>query len=183
MLSIRAAGPGLAPAFRRTAFIQPILRNPAALRLALSKRSIQIQSLPPSASQEISDSQRIKRPSSPHFTIYQPQLTWLGSIANRVTGSALSVLLYGFAISYLTLPVIGIPFTSADIVHLAASLPDYATYTLKALLAAPFAFHSLNGLRHLGWDAGKFLTLKGAYRSGYVVLGATAASTIALVLM
>lgn len=59
-------------------------------------RTVQTQSLPPSASIEILNSQRINRPSSPHFTIYQPQLTWLGSIANRVTGSALSVRTYSF---------------------------------------------------------------------------------------
>jgi len=51
---------------------------------------VQTQSLPPSASQEILNAQRLKRPSSPHFTIYQPQLTWIGSIANRATGGALS---------------------------------------------------------------------------------------------
>lgn len=34
--------------------------------------------------------QRSVRPSSPHFTIYQPQLTWYGSIANRITGVGLS---------------------------------------------------------------------------------------------
>jgi hypothetical protein len=39
---------------------------------------------------EILNKQRLLRPSSPHFTIYQPQLTWLGSIFNRVTGVALS---------------------------------------------------------------------------------------------
>lgn len=58
---------------------------------SLVLRTVQTKSLPASASQEILNSQRLLRPSSPHFTIYQPQLTWLGSIANRVTGSALSV--------------------------------------------------------------------------------------------
>lgn len=27
-----------------------------------------------------------KRPMSPHFVIYEPQITWLGSIAHRITG-------------------------------------------------------------------------------------------------
>lgn len=39
----------------------------------------------------ILNTQRLARPSSPHFTIYQPQLTWIGSIANRITGVGLSV--------------------------------------------------------------------------------------------
>lgn len=42
----------------------------------------------------ILNNQRLLRPSSPHFTIYQPQLTWIGSIANRVTGVGLSVRAY-----------------------------------------------------------------------------------------
>lgn len=39
---------------------------------------------------EMLNKQRSVRPNSPHFTIYQPQLTWLGSIANRITGVGLS---------------------------------------------------------------------------------------------
>lgn len=180
-------------------------------------RSIQTQSLPPSASEEILNQQRLKRPSSPHFTIYQPQLTWIGSIANRVTGVGLSVrtwifnlrcksftelymlVLYGYAIAYLVAPT---TFDSAHVIEVVAGLPDVVKLSAKTILAAPFAYHSLNGLRHLGWDMGQcmssfsvyisrvltrlgfaVLSLKGAYYSGYAVLGATAVSTIALVLI
>jgi succinate dehydrogenase (ubiquinone) cytochrome b560 subunit len=66
---------------------------------------IQTESLPPSASAEILNKQRLQRPSSPHFTIYQPQLTWLGSIANRVTGSALSVREYPLLLFYVFIVV------------------------------------------------------------------------------
>ncbi|KAH8117712.1 succinate dehydrogenase cytochrome b560 subunit [Phellopilus nigrolimitatus] len=163
MMSTRLVG--LAPAFRRTVF-QPgfAVRNQAVLRAAVLKRGIQTERLAPAKAEEILNAQRVLRPNSPHFTIYQPQLTWVGSIANRVTGTALSVLLYGFTISY----------------KLVSTVPESVKYVGKALLAAPFAFHSWNGLRHLAWDSGKFLTLKGAYTSGYAVLGATAFSTAAL---
>lgn len=57
----------------------------------LAFSAIQTESLPPSAAEQILNQQRLRRPSSPHFTIYQPQLTWLGSIAHRVFGSGLSV--------------------------------------------------------------------------------------------
>jgi len=147
---------------------------------SLPKRNIQIQSLPPSASNEILNKQRLNRPSSPHYTIYQPQLTWLGSIANRVTGAGLATLLYGFSIAYLIAPG---TFDSAHVIQLVAGLPESVKYAGKAILAAPFAFHSLNGLRHLGWDMGKFLSLKGAYVTGYTVLGATAISTVVLTFM
>ena len=33
----------------------------------------------------------VKRPLSPHLTIYQPQLTWLLSISYRVSGVVLSL--------------------------------------------------------------------------------------------
>lgn len=40
---------------------------------------------------ELLNQQRAQRPSSPHFTIYQPQITWYLSIINRITGTGLSV--------------------------------------------------------------------------------------------
>ncbi|KAI6112198.1 SDHC, cytochrome b subunit of succinate dehydrogenase [Pisolithus croceorrhizus] len=192
MMSARV---GIAPTLKRAAFyskhgeliadlFMPIYSDcdqPATLPCGLRLLGgIQTESLPPSASQEILNQQRLKRPSSPHFTIYQPQLTWLASIANRATGGALSALLYGFSLAYLFAPG---TFDSAHIIEFIAGLPEYVKYAGKFLLAAPFAFHSLNGLRHLAWDTGKFLSLKSAYRTGYAVLGATAISTIALVLM
>ena len=60
------------------------------LDLMCACRFIETQSLPPSAAEKILNEQRLRRPNSPHFTIYQPQLTWLSSIANRVTGAGLS---------------------------------------------------------------------------------------------
>jgi succinate dehydrogenase (ubiquinone) cytochrome b560 subunit len=60
--------------------------------------------------------------------------------------------LYGFSIAYLIAPG---TFDSAHVVGLVSGLPDAVKYAGKAILAAPFAFHSFNGLRHLGWDMGK----------------------------
>lgn len=59
--------------------------------MVITFSSVQIQSLPSSANTEILNKQRLNRPNSPHFTIYQPQLTWVASIANRMTGAGLSV--------------------------------------------------------------------------------------------
>ncbi|KIK03777.1 hypothetical protein K443DRAFT_676440 [Laccaria amethystina LaAM-08-1] len=180
MMSTRSLG--LGSALRKAAFSPRIVRNQVVLQNAAAKRSLTTttQSLPSSAAAEILDKQRLRRPSSPHFTIYQPQLTWVASIANRVTGTGLSVLLYGFSIAYLVAPG---TFDSAHVVEFVAGLPEVVKYAGKAILAAPFAFHSFNGLRHLGWDMGKFVTVKGCYRTGYAVLGATAISTVVLTLM
>jgi succinate dehydrogenase (ubiquinone) cytochrome b560 subunit len=114
----------------------------------------------------------------------------------------LPAVLYGFSLGYLVAPD---TFSSANVIATVASLPDTVKIAGKTILAAPFAFHSFNGLRHLAWDSGKctsswvslssqfvtqnaywnlaVLSLKGAYQSGYAVLGATAVGTIALVLL
>ena len=63
--------------------------------------------------------------------------------------------LYGFSLSYLLLPAIGMPFDGPQFIDLVHSLPEWAKYSGKVLLAAPFAFHSWNGVRHLLWDSGK----------------------------
>ena len=170
---------GLGSALRTAAFSAPrvAVRNPVSLRNTITRRLIQTESLPPSANLEILNKQRLNRPSSPHFTIYQPQLTWYASIANRITGAGLSVLLYGFSIAYLFAPG---TFDSASVVEFIHGVPESIKTAGKLVLAAPFTFHAFNGVRHLLWDSGKFLSVKGCYTTGYVVLGVTAVSTVAL---
>lgn len=146
-------------------------------------RSVQTQSLPPSAETDILNSQRIRRPSSPHFTIYQPQITWIGSIANRATGGALSGVLYAFTLAYLAGPVVGIPVDTAHVVELVASLPDWFKYAVKGAVGMSFSYHSWNGIRHLLWDAGKLMSNQAVQRSGWVVIGVSVVSTIGLLTM
>ncbi|KAJ1307584.1 hypothetical protein OPQ81_001681 [Rhizoctonia solani] len=143
-------------------------------------RSIQTESLPPSAATDILNAQRVRRPSSPHFTIYQPQITWLASIANRATGGVLSAGLYAFALAYLAGPVVGIPVDTAHVVDLVGALPDWFKYTVKGALGMSFSFHSWNGIRHLLWDAGRLMTNTAVRRSGYAVIGLSVATTIGL---
>ena len=45
-------------------------------------------------------SQFLKRPISPHLTIYAPQITWVVSIGHRVTGAGLAVGMYLGATSF-----------------------------------------------------------------------------------
>jgi succinate dehydrogenase/fumarate reductase cytochrome b subunit len=63
---------------------------------------------------------------------------------------------YEFFISYLIAPG---TFNTAHVVEVLSSLPDSVKYAGKAVLAAPFAFHSFNGIRHLGWDLLKCMSL------------------------
>jgi len=176
----RALGLGRAGLLARVP--QSVTRSVAPGSLAIVARHIQIESVPAS-SEEILNRQRLRRPSSPHFTIYQPQITWIASIANRVTGVGLSVGLYGFLIAYLAAPIAGIPLDSAHIVEFVQGVPEWLKYSAKGIIALPFTFHSINGLRHLSWDVGKFLSVKAVYRTGYTVVAASVASAIALVLL
>jgi len=88
--------------------------------------------------------------------------------------------MYGYFLAYLAAPG---TFDSVHVLEVISGLPDAVKYSAKVILATPFAFHTLNGIRHLGWDLGKFLTLKSSYQAGYAVLAATAVSTVALVLL
>lgn len=81
------------------------------------------------------------------------QITWLASIANRVTGSALSVALYAASITYLFHPYFP-AMESANIVQLVHDLPTWVKGSAKLLFAVPFTFHTFNGIRHLAWDVG-----------------------------
>lgn len=51
---------------------------------------------------------------------------------------------------------------------------------VKFYIALPATYHSLNGIRHLLWDNAKFLKLNEVYTTGYIVLGASVVSALAL---
>lgn len=96
------------------------------------------------------------------------------SAANRVSGVVLSGSVYLFGIAYAVAPLAGFHAESATIAAAVAALPLALKIALKASLATPFVFHCVNGLRHLTWDTAHELSIKGVYRTGYAVLGASA---------
>jgi succinate dehydrogenase (ubiquinone) cytochrome b560 subunit len=59
-----------------------------------------------------------------------------------------------------------------------AALPVVAKVLLKATMAFPFVFHSLNGLRHLSWDMLVGLNNKAVIQTGWTVVGLSAAATL-----
>jgi succinate dehydrogenase (ubiquinone) cytochrome b560 subunit len=75
------------------------------------------------------------------------------------------------------------------------ALPIAVKVGVKSLIAAPFAFHSINGVRHLVWDtaSGKSfcfvvvddvaMSNKMVIRTGWTVVGLSAVATVALVAM
>lgn len=66
---------------------------------------------------------------------------------------------------------------SASIAAAFGALPVAAKVGIKGMLALPFTYHSWNGIRHLVWDTGNALDMRGVYASGYAVLGLTTLST------
>ena len=113
------------------------------------------------------------RPLSPHLQVYRPQLTSVLSISHRFTGIINSL---------------GLIVVVAWLASLAAGPEAYDR--LVSLLAHPVGmvamavwtfslfYHLLNGIRHLIWDAGWMLDLKGAYASGYTVVGLAVVLTL-----
>jgi succinate dehydrogenase / fumarate reductase, cytochrome b subunit len=112
------------------------------------------------------------RPLSPHLQVYRPQLTTVMSISHRISGILLSLGMVVVVLWVLAL----------------ASGPE-AFERINSLLATPIGliamlvwsfslfYHLLNGIRHLLWDAGWLLDLRGAYASGWIVLAASVVMT------
>jgi succinate dehydrogenase (ubiquinone) cytochrome b560 subunit len=64
-----------------------------------------------------------------------------------------------------------------------AGTPLAVKIAAKMIVAYPVTFHVMNGVRHLVWDTGKALSLKGVYNTGYIVIGASTVASLALAVM
>merc|ERR1712013_187742 len=109
---------------------------------------------------------QMKRPLSPHLSIYAPQMTSLMSIMTRMTGTgqtlAFSALAIGLAAGPHEFPVYAQAIADMD-------LAPQVAYGIKWALAFPLTYHTLNGFRHLAWDMTYGFKLKEIYGTGYIV--------------
>lgn len=105
------------------------------------------------------------RPLSPHLQVYRPQLTSVLSISHRITGMILSL---GMAAVVAWLLALASGPEAYDAMTGALSTP--IALVLLAIWTFALMYHLLNGIRHLFWDAGWLLDLRGAYASGWAVL-------------
>ncbi|KAI8085583.1 hypothetical protein BDF21DRAFT_415533 [Thamnidium elegans] len=172
--------------------LKTVAQNPSVLRSAIATPAFGVrhfnatrntQAQCADAESEFLRQQRKVRPVSPHLTIYEPQITAVLSALHRITGVAIGGVFYLGALSYLAAPAFGATIDTASIITSAAAAPVALKVIAKATLATPFVFHSLNGVRHLVWDAGKCLDIKDVYTTGYAVLAGTAAGTAYLTFM
>lgn len=109
-----------------------------------------------------------ERPLSPFMLgpHYKPQLTSVLSISHRLTGVVLSLTGMPLLLWWLVSVLAG-PEAYAELVSL------WAHPLLIGLIAVnvfSLFYHLLNGIRHLLWDAGWLLDLKGVYASGWTVV-------------
>lgn len=114
------------------------------------------------------------RPLSPHLQIYRWQLTSLLSILHRATGLALGV---GAVILvwWLVAAASG-PDAYAVVENF---LGSWLGFVLLLGWSASLFYHLCNGIRHLVWDTGHALELRGVYIGGWIVVAAAATLTAA----
>jgi succinate dehydrogenase / fumarate reductase cytochrome b subunit len=119
------------------------------------------------------------KPLSPHLGIYRWQYTMALSIANRVTGVALSVSILAFVYWLAAVAAGPEPYAQAQQI-----LTSPLALVVFAAATFCFFFHLCNGIRHLVWDLGYGFELPTARASGWTVvivsLVLTAAFWIAL---
>lgn len=114
------------------------------------------------------------RPLSPNIQNYRPQLTSVLSIANRITGVVLSIGAVGLVI-WLSAAAAG-PQSYAIVQQAIVSWAG-----LLLLFGCTFAFfmHLCGGVRHLIWDTVHGFELRSIYISGWSVVAASVALTVA----
>lgn len=113
------------------------------------------------------------RPLSPHLQIYRLPLLALMSVTHRATGVVLAI--GSILLAYWLASAAYGPEAYATAAALIGSPIGYLV--LFGFTVALY-YHLFNGIRHLLWDAGRGFEIPQAYRSGYVVLAATAVLTV-----
>ena len=121
-----------------------------------------------------SDGTVIRRPLSPHLQAYDMmQMTSALSIMHRISGAAWSagtVLLVWWLVAAAT--------GEAAFSTVQWFLSSFVGLLVLFGLTLAAWYHTLAGVRHLGWDAGYGFDIPTAYRTGRLVLIGTGVMTI-----
>lgn len=124
--------------------------------------------------------QRLRRPLSPHLSIYKPQITSTLSVLMRLTGLAMSGTFCLFPMIYLASPYLGIGVSAASVVASFAALPVFVKIPIKTAVAWIFTFHGFNSLRFLSWDMARGITNNRVAQTGWGVVAVSFASAVLL---
>ena len=112
-----------------------------------------------------------QRPMSPYMLgpYYKFQLTSFLSIASRITGVFVTVVTAPLAVAWLIALAIG-PEAYAQ---LGGWMDNIIGRLILVFSVLSLSYHLFSGIRHLLWDAGWFLDLRGIYATGYLMVACT----------
>jgi len=100
------------------------------------------------------------RPTSPHLSIYKPQISSVLSILHRLTGVALF-----FGLSTLVWWFVLWVFSKFN--HYYIELSHHILFTiLLFMVSLAWFYHFCTGIRHLIWDMGYGFSIKSINKSG-----------------
>ncbi|NDB83238.1 MAG: succinate dehydrogenase, cytochrome b556 subunit [Alphaproteobacteria bacterium] len=115
-----------------------------------------------------------ERPTSPHLTIYKPQISSVLSISHRMTGVALF-----FGLSVISWWIVSFIFFGPCKYVMYFINTWIFCLAIKALSFCGF-YHFFNGIRHLFWDMGIGFSISELHFSGWLVVVASILSTITI---
>jgi succinate dehydrogenase / fumarate reductase cytochrome b subunit len=120
------------------------------------------------------DGSPVQRPLSPHLQVYDMlQLTSALSISSRITGSA-----WGFGLVLLVWWLVAAASGPSAFATAQWFLSSWVGLLVLFGMSGAAWYHTLNGVRHLAWDAGYGYDIPTTYRSGRFVLIGTAVMTV-----
>ena len=117
----------------------------------------------------------MKKPLSPHLTIYKPQITSVLSISHRMTG-----IFQSFGLFFISLIILTI--------YLGDNVYSYFEPLFESMILKIFFiiytfslfYHLFNGIRHLLWDLGYGFSISNVTYSGYLIIILALSSNILL---
>jgi succinate dehydrogenase / fumarate reductase cytochrome b subunit len=110
-----------------------------------------------------------KRPMSPHLTIWKWHPTMLSSILNRATGIVLYFGLLKLCFGLAFLAAGPMAFENVE-----GILYSWFGATFFFVFCGIILYHTINGIRHLAWDAGKGFDPKFANTLSVLIILASA---------
>jgi succinate dehydrogenase / fumarate reductase cytochrome b subunit len=120
------------------------------------------------------DGSPIRRPLSPHLQVYDMlQLTSALSIAGRITGAA-----WGLGLVLLVWWLLAAAAGPSAFAGVQWFLSSWLGLLVLFGMSGAAWYHTLNGVRHLAWDAGYGYDIPSTYRSGRLVLVGTVVMTL-----
>ena len=115
-------------------------------------------------------------PTSPHLQIYKPQITSILSITHRVTGFCLNFLIIFVSLWLLSLSL-GEPFY----MHFIEFSDTIFMKLVMSVSIFGLSYHAMNGIRHIFWDFGFFLSNSSALITGIIVISLTFMLSVLLI--